>query len=452
MIRVGELVGASEVVFGEVRLGRSSRCASRAIDLQTSRQLPDVADEAALADLFRAVRAASSERLAHDARPPRHGAAPAAPPSPLEAFENYVKGLVAATPAAQQRFLETRDDAGAARRPRSCTALWAVYTEQGAARQGARGGQRRAAPTRRYATRARFDVALSLIELKRFDGAFKELTALVRRSGARPPCRTRSASCSCGAAARPSRRPATRYFERAVERGSRRTPTTSSTSATRARSRRRGGRAALAARDRPARRRRRRRAPRHERGARGDRPHRRGAARARARAAARHVARDAAGERVGEGPAGARAARDGARRGRARSTPRIANPAQRDQQDTARVSPARRPAASWRRSSDREAIERAAARDLSGAVRRRAAPAARPAVSARRTARRGDRRVQGRDLVPRDAPPRASRSARALLESGDKDAARREAERALVLAPDARAEARELLKKTGGPV
>ena len=48
MIRVGELVGASEIVFGDVHVGPKLSVRAHVVDLQTSRQLPDVVDEGAL--------------------------------------------------------------------------------------------------------------------------------------------------------------------------------------------------------------------------------------------------------------------------------------------------------------------------------------------------------------------------------------------------------------------
>jgi Flp pilus assembly protein TadD len=95
---------------------------------------------------------------------------------PLDAFESYMKGLVAATPAAQQRFLES-----AARQaptdPRVLMALWSVYSAQGL-HDKALGAASAVAGDTALVRRARFAVALSMIELKRYDGAFQTLTNL----------------------------------------------------------------------------------------------------------------------------------------------------------------------------------------------------------------------------------------------------------------------------------
>lgn len=210
-IRVGELVGASEVVFGELRLGSKLSVRVRAIDLQTSRQLPDIADEAALSDLFPLFERLS-DRLAHTLG--RRVTAPRRPPAiSLEAFENYVKGLVAATPAAQQRFLETAM-MRAPRDGRILNGLWSVYTEQGA-HDKALAAVSAVPPDSPYLTRARFNLALSLIELRRFDGAFRELTALYgQRRAAAVSNALGVVQLRRGITTEPVS--ATRYFERAV--------------------------------------------------------------------------------------------------------------------------------------------------------------------------------------------------------------------------------------------
>jgi tetratricopeptide (TPR) repeat protein len=174
-IRIGELVGASEVVVGEARLGQKLSVRARVISLNTARQLPDVADEAALSDIFqlfdrvglalgRATGRAVSVPASASARPP------------LDAFENYVKGLVAVAPAAQARFLE----AALRQTPRDArvlTALWSVYAEQGQ-HDKALAAARNVPAESPLSRRARYAASLSLIELGRFDEASKELTTL----------------------------------------------------------------------------------------------------------------------------------------------------------------------------------------------------------------------------------------------------------------------------------
>ena len=174
-IRIGELVGASEVVFGELRVGDKLSVRARIIDLQTSRQLSDVTDDGPFSDLF-ALFERVAGRIAQTLGRRVVTTPRASTPIALDAFEMYVKGLVAATPAAQVRFLES----AMTRAPhdgRILTALWSVYTEQGL-HDKALAAASAVPATSRFARRARFDIGLSLIELKRFDGAFKELSAL----------------------------------------------------------------------------------------------------------------------------------------------------------------------------------------------------------------------------------------------------------------------------------
>src|SRR5262249_48929083 len=176
MIRVGELVGASDIVFGEARLnGERLSVRARLIRPEAGVQLPDVLDEAPLGEIF-----ALFERLARSVvRATGRTAAPrpAIGPHPsLETLENYVKGLVAVTPAAQQRFLAAAYRQ-APRDARVLIALWRVYADLGL-HDKALAVARNVAADSPLARKARFCASLSLIELKRFDEAFRELSLL----------------------------------------------------------------------------------------------------------------------------------------------------------------------------------------------------------------------------------------------------------------------------------
>ena len=174
-IRVGDLMGASEIVFGEIKLGQRLSVRARLVRLTTGQQLPDITDEAPLTEIFQLFERISERVAASTGRPLATPPARAQPLS-LEAFESYVKGLVAATPATQQRFFESALTY-APRDPRILIALWDTYTAQGAHDKALAAANAVPAgiPDSR---RARFAVALSLIELKRFDGAFSALNAL----------------------------------------------------------------------------------------------------------------------------------------------------------------------------------------------------------------------------------------------------------------------------------
>lgn len=173
-IRVGELIDASEVVFGEVRLGERLEIRARLVRLSTGNELAAVEHQGELPDIFQVFEVVS-ERIASQTgrlRPAR----PAPAPLALETFESYLKGLVAATPAAQQRFLETAVRQ-APTDPRILMALWDVYAAQGD-HERAIASANAVSPDASAYRQARFAVALSMIELRRFDGAWQALTAI----------------------------------------------------------------------------------------------------------------------------------------------------------------------------------------------------------------------------------------------------------------------------------
>ncbi|MEO8480954.1 MAG: hypothetical protein ABI634_02020 [Acidobacteriota bacterium] len=175
MIRVAELIGASEIVFGEVHLGTNLQVHTRIIRLAAGRETPAVNEDGPMTDIFE-LFARVAGRVAAQTGRSRPTATAQARPLPLDAFESYMKGLVAATPAVQQRFLES-----AARQaptdPRILMALWNVYSAQ-ALHEKALGAASAVAGETALVRRARFAVALSMIELKRYDGAFQALTTL----------------------------------------------------------------------------------------------------------------------------------------------------------------------------------------------------------------------------------------------------------------------------------
>ena len=178
VIKVGRLLGATEVVTGTISLeGNELTVKSRSISLEVGRLTPETVDRGALTDL-----PAIFERVAKRLRPgasqsPRgEGERP-----PLSALEDYIKGLVAETPASQTKFLEaalkTYPSYAAAR-----IALWEVLTSQG---DQARALQVvLAVPERSPAyRRSRFLAALSEVGAKQYDAAYARLKAL----GGPPP-------------------------------------------------------------------------------------------------------------------------------------------------------------------------------------------------------------------------------------------------------------------------
>jgi len=172
VIRVGQLVGASRVVMGTLRLdGDRLVVRARAIGLEAARMQADVTESGALPDLF-----ATFERIAQALLPAGGNANVAPHHPPIAAFENYVKGMLAETPATATQYL----DAALRADPsfdRARLALWEVYDEEGehAKALAAVSPVNDRSPFRR---RARFLGGVSLMNLKRNDEAFSAFKAL----------------------------------------------------------------------------------------------------------------------------------------------------------------------------------------------------------------------------------------------------------------------------------
>jgi Flp pilus assembly protein TadD len=176
-IRVAELLGASEVVIGDLRLGHTLSVRARLIALPHGADRGTVSDASPFSDMY-ALFDRVGDRLARSTGRTSTAPPAAAAQMPIAAFENYVKGLVAATPAAQQRFLENALRL-VPQDPRVLAALWVVYSEQGAHDKALSAASAVGRESSLY-RQARFSIALSLIELGRLDGAFQELSMLQR--------------------------------------------------------------------------------------------------------------------------------------------------------------------------------------------------------------------------------------------------------------------------------
>jgi len=172
MIRVGELLGASELIIGDVRLGARLLITARVITLESARELAQAAGEGAGTGIYDVVEQVVSRLLPGTPGAPRH----VDTRLPLGAFEQYVKGLVATTPAVQERFLEAARQQAPAD-DRILLALWEFHSAQGAhdkALAAARAVRRDARGDRA----ARYAAALSLMELRGFDEAYALLQTL----------------------------------------------------------------------------------------------------------------------------------------------------------------------------------------------------------------------------------------------------------------------------------
>ena len=177
VIRLGQVVGATHVVTGSFRLtGGMLSARAQNIRLDTGHMEHEFVEAGPLEDLF-AIFDRISRRLAGAA------AIGGTPPLPaLPVFENYIKGLIATSTAAKIGYLEAaiKLDPGF---DRARLALWNVHHEEGNG-QVALVTAAAVPETSTMYSRARFSVALSLIQLKRLDDAFATLRAMAERTPA----------------------------------------------------------------------------------------------------------------------------------------------------------------------------------------------------------------------------------------------------------------------------
>jgi Flp pilus assembly protein TadD len=174
MIRAGELAGASHLIVGEVQAGDHLVVRARILRLDLGEQLGEQQATGQASDLYGLFERLATELLRSSGlalakrEPPTH--------PELDVFEDYIKGLIAVDPGVQQRLLETAYQR-APRDARVLLALWSVYSEVG---QHAKAlASARSVPSDSpFSRRARFAAALSLIELKRLNEAFKTLSDL----------------------------------------------------------------------------------------------------------------------------------------------------------------------------------------------------------------------------------------------------------------------------------
>lgn len=181
VVRVGELVGAADIVVGSMALdGDMLVVKARRLRLESGRLDAEVTERGRLGDLF-----ATYDRLAADLW--RRAPAPEAPPQDVvprglepAAFEHYVKGLLAETPAAQIQFLrlalEAHPGFDAAR-----VGLWQAQTAAG----DHRAALAAVAPVpdgSPFGIEARFLASLSHGRLGEYAEAFEMLSALQQRA------------------------------------------------------------------------------------------------------------------------------------------------------------------------------------------------------------------------------------------------------------------------------
>jgi len=172
VIRIGQLVGASEVIVGSLQMeGDALVLRARGIMLDAGRVKSKAAERGPLTDLF-AIVGRIADRLAPD----RAAAAPAAAPPSLPVFEDFIKGLLAETPETAIGYLE-----GALKlQPsfdRARLALWDIYDDQGE-QEEALAAVAPVPATSPNASRARFLTGLSQLYLKKYDESYATFKAL----------------------------------------------------------------------------------------------------------------------------------------------------------------------------------------------------------------------------------------------------------------------------------
>jgi tetratricopeptide (TPR) repeat protein/TolB-like protein len=176
IIRIGQIVGAEQIVVGSFTVANGMfTIQARAIRLDTGRRFPEIVQTGALTDFFD-LCAAVARRLLPDSTVSSVDLERGRPP--LAAFEEFVKGSLAENPATQVVFLkEALRYAPDYHRAR--LALWSAYTDQ-AAHSQALEVARQVPAASPLAREARFDAALSLVQLGRHAEAIGELVALNR--------------------------------------------------------------------------------------------------------------------------------------------------------------------------------------------------------------------------------------------------------------------------------
>ena len=174
VIRIGQIVGAAQVVVGTVQIeGEELVVRARAIALDTGRLQSNLSERGPMSELFTVF-----ERLARRVMSPAAAGAGGAPPPhpPVVAFENYIKGLLAETPATALTYLNAAVRADP-KFDEARLALWEVFDDQ-AEHERALAAVRAVPPTSDLARRARFRAALSELHLSRYDDAFATFKAL----------------------------------------------------------------------------------------------------------------------------------------------------------------------------------------------------------------------------------------------------------------------------------
>jgi tetratricopeptide (TPR) repeat protein len=174
VIRIGQLVGASQVVVGSLLMENDALVIrARSFALDTGRVQADITERGPLPELF-----ATFERIARRMAP---GSATSSADvekqhPPVTVFEAFIKGLLAETPATAVSYLRAAL-AGQPSFDRARLALWDVYAEQGDHALALASVVSVSGDSPWY-RRARFLAGMSQLNLKKYDEAFTTFKAL----------------------------------------------------------------------------------------------------------------------------------------------------------------------------------------------------------------------------------------------------------------------------------
>jgi tetratricopeptide (TPR) repeat protein len=173
-IRIGQLVGAARVIVGSLQLEDDVLVVhARSIALDTGRVQVNVTERGPIADLF-----VTFERIARKIAPPSSKSSEEIERlhPPVAAFEDFIKGLLAETPATAIGFL-TASLKIAPSFDRARLALWDQYTDQGDYAHALEAVQPVGSGSA-WARSARFRAGLSQIALEQYDQAYATFKAL----------------------------------------------------------------------------------------------------------------------------------------------------------------------------------------------------------------------------------------------------------------------------------
>ncbi len=177
VIRIGQLLGATHVLIGAFELqGDVLSIRARAIQLDSGRMLPEIAERGPIAEVF-ALHARLARRLVPEttirAEQMEQGQ------TSLPAFEQYVKGLLAEVPATRRTYLEQALKL-APTFWRVRLALWQEYADRGE-HLAALNAIREVPDGHSLTRRARLRGALSMLELGRHAEAHETFMMLHRQ-------------------------------------------------------------------------------------------------------------------------------------------------------------------------------------------------------------------------------------------------------------------------------